>query len=128
MKTPIYITGIAIDGKPCYGGVFKMGDTYGFPLEDSILAAESHGAVVSWPTFIKDAMKAGWTFEKVTQRIASAFRELGRPVPDALSKLTPPQCEGFGEILHVDDIPRLCAIAKCVDRIAAHTIARNRQN
>ena len=111
MKTPIYVTGMTIDRKPCYGGIFKMGDAFGFPLEDSILALESHGAVVSWPTFVKDAMRAGWTFEKATQRIASAFRELGRHVPPALHKMTPAGCDGFGEVFDANDVPRLHAIA-----------------
>lgn len=111
MKTPIYITGMTIDRKPCYGGIFKMADTYGLPVEDCILAAESHDAVVSWPTFVKDAMRAGWTFEKTIRRIASAFRGIGRPVPDALHKMTPAGCDGFGEVLDAKDVPRLHAIA-----------------
>lgn len=107
MKTPIYITGITIDGKPCLGGIFKTTDTYGFPLPMSMTEAESRGAVVSWPTFIKDAMRAGWSFEKAQKEIAAAFRENGRNVPKSLYKLTPSRCEGFGNPLDVEHVPAL---------------------
>lgn len=107
MKTPIYVTGMTIDGKPCLGGIFKLTDTYGFPLPMSMTEAEKRGAVVSWPTFVKDAMRAGWPFEKAQKEIAAAFRENGRPVPDALYKLTPSRCEGFGEPLAIEEVPGL---------------------
>lgn len=70
-----------IDGggdRPIMGGLFKMADTFGFSLEDSILECERRGFAPGLPAFVCDAVLAGWKVEKAIERVTSAWRELGR--------------------------------------------------
>ena len=79
--SPITVVGITTDGKECLGGIFEMAATYGFPLPASMVEAERMGAVISWETYMKDALKAGWPIDRAFKAIRAAFRETGTPVP-----------------------------------------------
>ncbi len=51
----IYCTGIATDGKPLLGGIWKMYAERGIPLEISHMEAEERGCHVDWMEAIADA-------------------------------------------------------------------------
>lgn len=69
-KNPIRIIGICTDGKSLVGGAFKMADTYGFPLTDSILAAENiFDGHISFVDYCKNALLSGWSLERAIKKI-----------------------------------------------------------
>ena len=51
----IYCTGIAPDGKPILGGIWKMYAERGMPLEISHMEAEERGCHVDWLEAMADA-------------------------------------------------------------------------
>lgn len=46
------------------GGAFRLLDTHGIPLGVSISNAEKRGYRVALDEFVKDAVNAGWEFDK----------------------------------------------------------------
>lgn len=48
MKSPLYITGANTEGKFLIGGIFKMQDSYGFPVEMSFLECKEKNLAIDW--------------------------------------------------------------------------------
>lgn len=48
IQNPIYITAVGIDGKMILGGIFKMQDQVGFPVDASFEESRQHGFVIDW--------------------------------------------------------------------------------
>jgi hypothetical protein len=48
MNTPLYRTGTAPDGRPLVGGIFKMRDTHGLPLDFQVEEAKLKGFHIDW--------------------------------------------------------------------------------
>ena len=55
MSNPIYCTGIAPDGKPLLGGIWRMYSERGLPIEISHMEAEERGCHVDWIEAMADA-------------------------------------------------------------------------
>lgn len=55
MNSPIYCTGVAPDGKPLLGGIWKMYSEQGLPIEISHMEAEERGCHVDWLEALADA-------------------------------------------------------------------------
>lgn len=48
MKSPLYITGVTPDGRLLMGGVFRMQDEHGFPVDASHEECRMKGFAVDW--------------------------------------------------------------------------------
>jgi alanyl-tRNA synthetase len=57
-------------------GVFKMLDTFGFPLEEVVFILRERGYVVAWDEFIRDARNHGWKDKTIRRKILSAVSEV----------------------------------------------------
>ena len=58
-----------------YHDAFKMLDTFGFPLVMCMDECEKKGFRVALDTFVFDAIKAGWSFEKAIAVVTEAVTE-----------------------------------------------------
>lgn len=66
-KSAVEQVGVTEDGRPVFGGVFKMQDTYGLPLLLiwKMLADYESQSVIAWDCYCYDALAHGWTTEKI---------------------------------------------------------------
>src|SRR6185295_17450160 len=48
MTKPLYITGKTPDGRKLLGGVFRMQDELGFPIDCSLEEAKRHNMLIDW--------------------------------------------------------------------------------
>lgn len=60
------------------GGAFELADSYGFPLADSIRAAQQHGHYISLFDYSQKALNHGWTLSQILTKIKEALFDLGR--------------------------------------------------
>ena len=77
MKSPLRIVGITAEGKMVIAGVFAMHDTFGFLLADSLMAAKTRGYEISLPSFVADAIVAGWKKNRAIQKVKEALNDIG---------------------------------------------------
>lgn len=54
MKEPLYITGFTIGGEKIIGGIFKMQDQKGFPIDASFEICRENGWVIDWAEALCD--------------------------------------------------------------------------
>jgi hypothetical protein len=73
-KSTLEVVGTTTDGRPVFGGIFKLQDTHGLPLLLMWKQLADKGAVIAWDAYIADAQAHGWSDEK----IASGIREVAR--------------------------------------------------
>lgn len=59
--------------------VFKLIDTYGYPIEIALQEIDSFGMTVDWEDFIKDAIDHGWRYEQIRNKIKYACLEIYGP-------------------------------------------------
>ena len=45
-------------------GIFKLCDTYGYPLEMALQKIHSEDMAIDWEEYVKDAKVAGWSKDK----------------------------------------------------------------
>lgn len=79
-KNPLRQIGITTDGRPVIGGCFKMHDTFGFSLADSLWFCKHNGCVVGVEDFMKKAHEAGWPAKKIVAKVFEAHREAAIPI------------------------------------------------
>jgi hypothetical protein len=48
LQSPIYVTGVSTDGKFLLGGIFKMQDQIGFPIDASFEECRNNGCQIDW--------------------------------------------------------------------------------
>lgn len=53
--SPLYVTGVTPEGQPLVGGVYRMKDEFGFPIDLSVLVLREKGANVDWLELLADA-------------------------------------------------------------------------
>lgn len=87
MANPLQIVGYDSDGRPCYGGIFRLADTEGFPLEMSIEMACERGMEVFIPAYVADAIAAGWPAERAVKSLVTAYREIGCPLLEETQRI-----------------------------------------
>jgi hypothetical protein len=68
-KNPLQQVGWNSHGGPIFAGLFKMHDTVGFSLADSIAECRRHGCTPSLPSFVADAVLAGWPAERAIDKV-----------------------------------------------------------
>jgi hypothetical protein len=54
LQSPIYVTGISTDGKLLLGGIFRMQDTVGFPIDASFEECRQRGYAIDWLEALAD--------------------------------------------------------------------------
>lgn len=79
-KPTLVITGKTQDGRQVVGGVFKLFDTFGIPLDMVLMNLEDHGLVVDWPDFIEAALIQGWKMKTVVSRLGEAIPDVHGPL------------------------------------------------
>lgn len=72
-KNPIVQVGVTLTGKPILAGLFKMHDTLGFALTDAMWAAKEKRFTPSIPSFVADAVLAGWPVHRVAKQVRQAL-------------------------------------------------------
>jgi hypothetical protein len=70
-KSPLYFTGLTPDGRLLLGGVFRMKDEVGFPLDMSYEIAKEKGWLIDWMEYLADAGR------QKQPKIESCLREIG---------------------------------------------------
>lgn len=55
MNSPLYVTGFSPEGRPLIGGIFKMKDQEGFPLDASFDLCRDKGLAIDYMEFLCDA-------------------------------------------------------------------------
>lgn len=75
-KAPVLV-GYTVSGKPVMAGLFKFQDTYGFPLCFSIIECQKRGIVPCLPSFVADAVLAGWRPDRAIVKAREGFRDAG---------------------------------------------------
>jgi hypothetical protein len=80
-KRTLSIIGVTLEGRLVMGGLFKLADTCGFPLADSILECERRNMVAGLHDYALAARKAHWPTDRIVGKIREAFHDLGRPFP-----------------------------------------------
>ena len=73
------VTGKTEDGKLVIGGVFKLNDTYGLPLEITLDKLNEKNMLPDWIEFWQSAMKAGWTQERTWIMLTSSIGDVLGP-------------------------------------------------
>lgn len=63
------ISGKTKDGKYVIKGIFKLMDTFGYPLVCSLLLLKERGWVVNWYDFLNSVFKSGWANNQIWKRI-----------------------------------------------------------
>jgi hypothetical protein len=53
--SPLYITGYTPDGRRLLGGVFRLKDQHGFPLDMSFEIAKENGFLIDYAELLSDA-------------------------------------------------------------------------
>ncbi len=66
-------TGETIQKAPVIGGLFKVYDSQGLPLEIILDALKVKGLVMDWHDFLTDAKGAGWTDKTIETRVEAAL-------------------------------------------------------
>lgn len=61
------------------GGVFKLNDTHGLPLEITLDKLRDNNMIPGWIEFWQCAMKAGWTEERTWIMMTSAIGDVYGP-------------------------------------------------
>lgn len=61
------------------GGVFKLNDTHGLPLEITLDKLRDNNMIPDWIEFWQHAMKAGWTEERTWIMMTSAIGDVYGP-------------------------------------------------
>jgi hypothetical protein len=79
-KSPLYFTGIAPDGKLLLGGIFRMKDEVGFPMDMSYELAKDKGYHVDWCECLADAGR------QKQSKFESTMREIGYLIGDEVAK------------------------------------------
>lgn len=49
--------------------IFKLHDTYGVPIEIIAEQADIEGLAIDWKIWMKEAISAGWKYEKISKTI-----------------------------------------------------------
>ena len=76
-KRTLLPVGWTVTGKTIVGGLFKMADTYGFPLSESIIELRKRGCVPDLLGYVADAVLAGWTDEKAVKDVLHELQFTG---------------------------------------------------
>ena len=71
-KEKAEVVGVSEDGRQAVGGIFKIMDTHGLPLEEIMHEFDKKGLMVAFDYFIRDALKAGWSSEKALAVVEKA--------------------------------------------------------
>ena len=58
-------------------GLFKMHDEQGFSLADSLIQSEKHDLIPCLKDFKVDALRAGWSMDKIDRTIEEALNDSG---------------------------------------------------
>ena len=69
-------TGITTDGKTVIGGMFKMYDTLGLPLDVVFELCKENGFVIDWLDFYWDTKEGGWKDKTFYLRIGNALENV----------------------------------------------------
>lgn len=70
------VVGKTEEGKLVVNGVFKMKDTYGFPLEMALDLLDKKGMVVDWLAFWEEGIQAGWKPERILMTIEASIGDV----------------------------------------------------
>lgn len=76
MKLKLKVVGKSTDGKDVIGGIFKLADSYGIPLETTLTYFRDNNKLVAWDVFIQNAQKAGWSNHKIKVTIQAAVNDV----------------------------------------------------
>lgn len=76
LQSPLYITSVGTDGKFMLGGIFKMQDQVGFPVDASFEECKEHGFRIDWlealcDCWLNDCQKYG-SFVRQAEMITGA--------------------------------------------------------
>lgn len=61
---------------PVFVGLFQARDTHGVPLVIAMRALLENKVLFSVPHFVRDALAAGWSSDKVMEELRAAWTEL----------------------------------------------------
>jgi hypothetical protein len=64
------------DGRPVFGGVYKITETAGVSLDVVLDCITGAGGVVAWPLYVDDAVAAGMKRERVLGRVEEATSDV----------------------------------------------------
>jgi hypothetical protein len=78
-KRSLEITGKTEDGKLVIGGVFKLLDTHGIPLEITLDKLNESNMICDWIQFWKDGIKAGWPPKRILITLTSVVGDVYGP-------------------------------------------------
>lgn len=70
------IVGKTDTGIDVIGGVFKMVDTYGIPLEIILIKFKEDGLLVDWCDFIDNALNSNWKISSALTKIEMAVSDI----------------------------------------------------
>lgn len=70
------------NGQVFVDGLFKLHDTFGFPLSCSIDQCNKQGFIPCTGQFVYDALDAGWTKERAERTVKEALADTFVKVPD----------------------------------------------
>lgn len=63
--------------------VFQLSDTHGLPLSETVARLHGMGAVVAWDRYAAEAIRAGWTPEKIRSTVREALVEVHGPAEES---------------------------------------------
>lgn len=69
-------SGLTLDRKAVYTGVFKLIGTHGIPLEIILHKFQSDGILIDWVDYVKDALRDGHKPNTIKSRILSAIGDI----------------------------------------------------
>lgn len=82
MKTDILYVMNVSNNKKVIGGLFRLSDTNGIPLADSLKELKEKDLIFSAEDYIFDALSALWIDEKIAQTLSEAYRDSGLEKPE----------------------------------------------
>jgi len=71
-KSCFEIVGKTEDGKQVVAGLFKANDTFGLPLEASLMLLKDNNMIADVLDYFGSARKAGWNFDRTKIRFMEA--------------------------------------------------------
>jgi alanyl-tRNA synthetase len=73
------IIGRTTDGQLALGGVFRLEDTFGIPLDFALHVLKNNGLVPNWVDFYTQARSNGWKHKTVIQKLSQALVDVYGP-------------------------------------------------
>lgn len=74
-KDLLYQSGITIDNKPVYSGIYSFYETHGIPLDVIFALLNDNGIVPNWTDLYLDAKKAGMSHDRIVSKLEESISD-----------------------------------------------------